>query len=254
MQKKAALGLALKKLSKPAGSRFLLSMDQMCPMAIECCFNAEPFPSLIRLTTHRRHWETGLNNTHRQKHQQQFRGICFRHFQRRNMTDPGNSILERNHRLLDRYRGEFIELEPKYLLQMAHLTTPATVWKYVESAVTKSKANLVMLDLEDSIPRDNQELLEQGRANVIRAFNELDWGTRLRFFRPRGIELDPGHEDIAHVVEHAGANLDGLIYPKIEHADEVRSIDETLTGLEKQLGLPQGKVRIEPLIESASAE
>ena len=83
-----------------------------------------------------------------------------------------------------------IELEPKYLLQMAHLTTPATVWKYVESAVTKSKANLVMLDLEDSIPRDNAALLEEGRANVIRAFNELDWGTRLRFFRPRGLELD----------------------------------------------------------------
>src|SRR6266567_5629967 len=85
------------------------------------------------------------------------------------------SALERNNRLLDRYRSQLIELDPKYLLQMAHLTTPATVWKYVESAVTKSKANLVMLDLEDSIPRDNAELLERGRANLIRAFNELDW-------------------------------------------------------------------------------
>ena len=70
---------------------------------------------------------------------------------------------DRNTRLLDRHRGAVIELEPKYLLQMAHLTTPATVWKYVESAVTKSAANLVMLDLEDSIPRDNPELLDQGR-------------------------------------------------------------------------------------------
>jgi citrate lyase beta subunit len=137
---------------------------------------------------------------------------------------------------------------------MAHLTTPATVWKYVESAVTKSKANLVMLDLEDSIPRDNQELLEQGRANVIRAFNELDWGTRLRFFRPRGLELDPAHSDIAVVVEAAGPNLDGLIYPKIEDADEVRSIDQTLSALEQALGLPAGRTRIEPLIESAQAE
>ncbi|MEK6286546.1 MAG: aldolase/citrate lyase family protein [Acidobacteriota bacterium] len=160
----------------------------------------------------------------------------------------------RNNRLIDQYRDQTIDLEPKYLLQMAHLTTPATVWKYVESAVTKSKANLVMLDLEDSIPRDNSELLEQGRVNVIRAFNELDWGTRLRFFRPRGLELDPAFEDIATIVEGAGSKLDGLIYPKIESADEVRSIDETLTALEEALGLPHGGIRIEPLIESASAE
>lgn len=171
-----------------------------------------------------------------------------------NLQALTESALKRNKRLLDQYLTQMVELEPKYLLQMAHLTTPATVWKYVESAVTKSKANLVMLDLEDSIPRDNQDLLEQGRANVIRAFNELDWGSRLRFFRPRGIELDPAHSDIAVIVEQAGSNLDGLIYPKIEDADEVRSIDETLTALEEAFGLIRGGIRIEPLIESVAAE
>jgi len=171
-----------------------------------------------------------------------------------NSSDIARSAAERSKRLLDRYRSQIIDLEPKYLLQMAHLTTPATVWKYVESAVTKSKANLVMLDLEDSIPRDNPELLAQGRANVIRAFNELDWGTRLRFFRPRGLELDPQHSDIAVIVEASGSSLDGLIYPKIEDAEEVRSIDETLTALEAGLGLEHGRIRIEPLIESAHAE
>jgi citrate lyase beta subunit len=173
-------------------------------------------------------------------------------------TNNSNAITdaarERSTRLIDRYAHQMIDLEPKYVLQMAHLTTPATVWKYVESAITKSKANLVMLDLEDSIPRDNQELLEQGRANIIRAFNELNWGSKLRFFRPRGLALDPAHEDIADIVEAAGAKLDGLIYPKIEAGDEVRSIDETLTTLESLLGLERGRIRIEPLIESVSAE
>src|SRR5262252_1727770 len=159
------------------------------------------------------------------------------------MTGPDNSRLRRNNQLLDQYRSEIIELEPKYLLQMAHLTTPATVWKYVESAVTKSKANLVMLDLEDSIPRNNADLLQQGRDNVIRAFNELDWGARLRFFRPRGLELDPEHSDIRAIVEAAGSKLDGLIYPKIESADEVRSIDQTLSELESKLGLASQHIR-----------
>ena len=165
-----------------------------------------------------------------------------------------NAACKRNTRLLERYRDQMIDLEPKYLLQMAHLTTPATVWKYVESAVTKSKANLVMLDLEDSIPRNNDQSLEQGRSNVIRAFNELDWGSRLRFFRPRGLELDPSFADIATIVEGAGSQLDGLIYPKIEDAEEVRSIDQTLSALEAELGLETGRIKIEPLIESASAE
>src|SRR5256714_5752797 len=101
-------------------------------------------------------------------------------------TDITAAAHQRNTQLIARCREPLIELEPRYLVQMAHLTTPATVWKYVEGAATRSIANLVMLDLEDSIPRDNPELLERGRANVIRAFNELDWGRRLRFFRPRG--------------------------------------------------------------------
>src|ERR1041385_3072146 len=127
-------------------------------------------------------------------------------------TDIIGAARDRNQQLIERYREQVIELEPRYLVQMAHLTTPATVWKYIEGAVTRSTANLVMLDLEDSIPRNQPELLKQGRANVIRAFNELDWGRRLRFFRPRGIELDPAHEDISVIVEQAGAHLHGLIY------------------------------------------
>ena len=161
---------------------------------------------------------------------------------------------ERSTRIIERLADQVIELEPKYFIQMAHLTTPATVWKYVEGAATKSAANLVMLDLEDSIPRENPELLKQGRENVIRAFNELDWGRRLRFFRPRGLELDPAHEDIAVIVERAGGKIDGLIYPKVECADEVRSLDLTLGALEEKMGLPPNRIRIEVLIESASAE
>ena len=160
----------------------------------------------------------------------------------------------RSAELIERYKSETIDLESKYLVQMAHLTTPATVWKYVEGACTRSKANLVMLDLEDSIPRGNTELLSQGRANVIRAFNELDWGSRLRFFRPRGLELDPGHEDIAAIVRAAGPRIEGLIYPKIESPDEVRSIDQTLSSLEEETGLKPGSIRIEVLIESARAD
>ena len=165
-----------------------------------------------------------------------------------------NAAHEWNDKLLAAEAGREIVLPPKYLLQMAHLTTPATVAKYVESACTKSGANLVMLDLEDSIPRGNDALLQAARDNVVRALNELDWGKRLRFFRPRGMRLDPAHADIIDVVARAGEKLDGLVYPKVESAAEVVSIDQTLTALESHLHIPSGQIRIEVLIESASAE
>jgi citrate lyase subunit beta/citryl-CoA lyase len=161
---------------------------------------------------------------------------------------------DRNQKLLAGDAARELVLPAKFLVQMAHLTTPATVAKYVESACTRSSANLVMLDLEDSIPRGNDGLLSTARDNVVHAFNTFDWGQRLRFFRPRGLRLDPGHSDIIDIVSRAGKNLDGLVYPKIESAAEVVSIDHTLTALEAEHGLPAGQIRIEVLIESASAE
>jgi citrate lyase subunit beta/citryl-CoA lyase len=147
-----------------------------------------------------------------------------------------------------------IDLEPRYLVQMAHLTVPANRWRYIEKAVTKSAANLVMLDLEDSVPSGDRELLDEARHNVIRAFRDLHWGSKLRFFRPRGLSLDPDYDDMTIVIEHAGRQIDGLVYPKIDNAGEVLEIDETLTALEKKTGLTPGSIRIELLIESVLAE
>ncbi len=170
------------------------------------------------------------------------------------MTTIANDATERSQRLIAAEDARDVRLPARYLLQMAHLTAPATVAKYVESACTRSAADLVMLDLEDSIPRGNDALLGTARDNVVRAFRELDWGRRLRFFRPRGLRLDPGHTDIIDIVTRAGDQIDGLVYPKIESAAEVASIDRTLTALEAQLGLPSGQIRVEVLIESANSE
>src|SRR5579862_2282841 len=98
------------------------------------------------------------------------------------LSAPDSAItqaaLDRNQAILDRLDARGIDLPARFLVQMAHLTCPATVWKYVESAATRSAANLVMLDLEDSIPRGDVAKLGEARANVVRAFNTLDWGPR----------------------------------------------------------------------------
>jgi citrate lyase subunit beta/citryl-CoA lyase len=124
----------------------------------------------------------------------------------------------------------------------------------VESAVVRSRASLVMLDLEDSIPLGDDALLREGRAHAVRALCELDWGTKLRFFRPRGLALDPSFDDLRHVVSEAGHRLEGIVVPKVEHPDEVRLVDEVLGELERDRDLERGSIRMEVLIESAAAE
>lgn len=163
------------------------------------------------------------------------------------------SFHERATALLAAREARALSIEPRWLVQRAHLTAPAPVWKYVEGAV-KSGADLVMLDLEDSIPRGDRAALAAGRDNVIRALRELDWGRSLRFFRPRGLELDPGFEDVAAVVGAAGERLQGVIWPKAESAAEVRLLDEALGEAERAAGVREGSIAIGVLIESAAAE
>ena len=155
--------------------------------------------------------------------------------------------------LLRAYETHAVGIEPRFFLQRAHLTVPATVWKYVEGAV-KSGADLVMLDLEDSIPSGDDAALAAGRMNVIRALNTLDWGRSARFFRPRGLALDPAFEDVRAIVGSAGARLEGLIWPKAEGAGEITLLDEALGEAEREAGIAEGSIKIGILIESARAE
>lgn len=163
------------------------------------------------------------------------------------------SLLDRALDLLRGHDRHAVAIEPRFFLQRAHLTAPAPVWKYVEGAV-KSGADLVMLDLEDSIPRGDDAALAAGRANVVRALTTLDWGRSLRFFRPRGLALDPAFEDVREVVTAAGSHLEGLIWPKTEGASEILLLDEALAEAERAAGIAEGSIKIGVLIESARAE
>ena len=155
--------------------------------------------------------------------------------------------------MLRAYETHAVAIEPRFFLQRAHLTVPATVWKYVEGAV-KSEADLVMLDLEDSIPSGDLAAVTAGRDNVVRALTTLDWGRSARFFRPRGLGLDPAFEDVRAVVAGAGARLEGLIWPKAEGAGEILLLDEALGEAEREAGIEEGAIKIGVLIVSARAE
>ena len=47
-------------------------------------------------------------------------------------------------------------------------------------------------------------------------------------------------------------SLDGLVVPKVESAEELVEVDKTITKIERRLGITEGSLEVQPLIETAS--
>lgn len=123
----------------------------------------------------------------------------------------------------------------------------------------KPRAPLVLIDGEDAQAL-RTDVLQQGRENAIRAFCEADWRQTLRFYRPGGLELDSCVRDLFEVLTGTADlcpaqtyPLHGVIIPKIEHPDELKWFMDALCEIEKRLELPEHRIKLQFLVESAWA-
>ena len=106
----------------------------------------------------------------------------------------------------------------------------------------------VFLDLEDSVAPLAKA---RARANVAEALNTGDWGSRVRTVRVNDWTTQWTYRDVVEVVEGAGANLDCLMLPKVQTADQVTLLDTLLTQIETAMGYEVGRIGIEAQIENA---
>jgi citrate lyase beta subunit len=111
-----------------------------------------------------------------------------------------------------------------------------------------STADQVMFDLEDACAVSQKEA---ARRTVVEALTTLDFGGKLRTFRPNGVYTRHCYRDLIDVVEAAGASLDGVVIPKVDGPEDVLFVDRLLAQIEDNVGLPVGHIGIEALIESA---
>lgn len=109
-------------------------------------------------------------------------------------------------------------------------------------------ADQVFLDLEDAVAPIAKE---GARDNVVAALNEGDWGAKTRTVRVNDWTTHWTYRDVITVVEGAGTNLDCIMLPKVQTADQVVALDMLLTQIEKTNGLPVGRLGIEAQIENA---
>jgi citrate lyase subunit beta/citryl-CoA lyase len=109
-------------------------------------------------------------------------------------------------------------------------------------------ADEVFLDIEDAVaPLAKPE----ARKNIVAALNDGDWAGKTRAVRVNDLTTSWTYRDTIEVVEGAGANLDCIILPKVQSADQVIWLDTLLTQIEKTMGLPVGGIGIETQIENA---
>jgi citrate lyase subunit beta/citryl-CoA lyase len=127
------------------------------------------------------------------------------------------------------------------------LAVPGSNPRFLEKAKTLD-SDQVFLDLEDACA----PLAKPGaRKNIVAALNEGGWGDRVRTVRVNDWTTHWTYRDVVEVVEGAGQNLDCIMLPKVQSADQVVALDILLTQIEKTMGFEVGRLGIEAQIENA---
>jgi citrate lyase subunit beta/citryl-CoA lyase len=122
------------------------------------------------------------------------------------------------------------------------LFAPGNHARRVEKALTLP-ADAVILDLEDAVAISEKPAT---RELVVAAFGRARHGKL--FVRVNAYSTEWCYADIVTV---ARAGLDGIILPKVESADQLRSADWLLSNLERERGLLVGGIDLMPIIETA---
>src|SRR5262245_22252403 len=127
------------------------------------------------------------------------------------------------------------------------LAVPGSNPRFLEKAKGLD-ADQVFLDLEDSVAPIAKPA---ARGSVVEALNSGGWGSRVRVVRVNDWTTEWTYRDVVEVVEGAGTNLDCIMLPKVQTADQVVALDLLLTQIEKTVGLEVGRIGIEAQIENA---
>jgi len=136
-----------------------------------------------------------------------------------------------------------------FVVRRSELTVPGHSLKMMAKAAA-SQADQVMFDLEDACAV-SQKI--EARKTVIEALRTLDFGGKIRAFRPNNIRTKFFYRDLIEVVEAAGQNIDVIVVPKCYGPEDVLFVDRFLSQIEENMAFEVGRIKLEVLIESADA-
>ena len=114
--------------------------------------------------------------------------------------------------------------------------------------MAESAADVINLDLEDSVAPDDKE---KARSNVIEAIDNIDWKNKTVSVRINSLDTPYWHLDVINLLENCSERLDNLTIPKAGCAADIYAVDALVSSVEKATSRSK-HVGFEVLIESAS--
>ncbi len=136
--------------------------------------------------------------------------------------------------------------EGTFRVNRSQLSVPGSSPKFFEKAAA-GEADVVFLDLEDSVAPEQKEA---ARQNVIGAINDIDWGGKTLSVRINGLDTPYAYRDLIDVLEQTGERLDLFMIPKVGTAADVYAVDMLVSQVEMATGRSQ-RTGLELIIESA---
>ena len=127
------------------------------------------------------------------------------------------------------------------------LSVPGHIEKMHPKA-RNSVADIVMFDLEDSVPVDQKKA---ARAQVIQSLLSLDWHKKTVTVRCNALDTPLAYRDLIDIFDNAGHLLDAVVIPKVNHPGDIHFVHRLLDGIEMDRQL-SNRIGIEASIESAA--
>lgn len=129
-------------------------------------------------------------------------------------------------------------------LRRTLLFLPGNNERFLTKAL-ETAADGVILDLEDAVTPQEKP---SAREVVGEALGTVDFRGKERVVRVNGITTEWGEEDLRAMVE-AGAEV--IMPPKADSAEIIQRVDRVIAEAERAHGVPEGRTRLLPLIETA---
>jgi len=128
----------------------------------------------------------------------------------------------------------------------SNLSVPGHLQK-MHGKASESAADVVMLDLEDSVPVDQKGA---ARSQVIESLLAFDWSSKTVTVRVNSLDTPFAYRDLLEVAENAGHIIDAIVIPKVNVAADIFFADRLLAGIEMEKQLERA-IGIEASIETA---
>lgn len=107
-------------------------------------------------------------------------------------------------------------------------------------------ADSLIFDLEDAVSPDEKDAARELLKNTLES---LDFGKCERIVRINGLDTDYWMEDLRAILP---LRPETIMPPKVSGAAYIHQLDEALTELEAELGIPSGSTKILALLETAA--